>query len=258
MNQMIVFINLLLLSYSAEIEWEEIHKGVNLAKINISSLSEYNGELFIVKIDPNTIKPIIMIGDNLNQEPITAREWCEKYRLNIVMNLGMYHKDFKTHVGYLKNGEYINNPKWNSYKSALLIEPKKNGLKYADIIDIDIEAEKSKIDEYNTIVQNLRLIKGSRINVWQKTSNLWSEAAIGIDKNKNLILLFTSTPLTMYDFNEIILKLPIGIVKAFHTDGGPPASLSINYGKFNINLSGNNISDTQEPIPNIIGFRFND
>ena len=254
MNPVITLSGLLFLS-SINIDWREVHKGVDLAQINLSELSEYDGLLYIIRIDPTIIKPDVLIGEELNQEPITAREWCEKYNLNIVMNLGMYHKDLKTHVGYLRNGEYINNPKWNNYKSALVMGPRRKGIKPVDIIDLDNEKEKTRIDSYKTVVQNLRLIKGNGINVWEKTSREWSEAAIGIDRDGNLLLFFTSTPITMYNFNEIILKLPLKVIKAFHTDGGPPASLSINYGKYHINLSGNSLSEKQEPIPNIIGFR---
>lgn len=252
--QILFLINLLFYSNNNLI-FTKIENGLEYTKIELSKYSEYNGYLHIIKIDPNYFKPEVYLSKELNEKPMTASNWCKKYSLNVCINPGMYHKDFSTHVGYLKHNDYINNNSWNNYKSALLINPIGKNYPFATIIDLDNPTEKELTNRYNTIVQNLRLIKGDRVNVWKKTERNWSEAALGMDKNNKIFIFFTDTEMNMFDFNEVILKLPLNIIKAFHTDGGPPASLSVSYKDFTLNLSGNTISGEQEPIPNILGFR---
>ncbi len=79
-------------------------------------------------------------------------------------------------------------------------------------------------------MQNLRLIKHPGENRWKQQPKMWSEAALGEDKNGNALFIFCRTPSTMHDFNEHLLKLPINLVSAQHLDGGPPASFYLNCG----------------------------
>ncbi len=255
MNKFVLLLSILFISDNKEVVFKEIAQGLGYATINIKNYSEYDGIIHILKINPEKIKPEVFISKELNVKPMTAEEWCKKFNLNIAINLGMYHKDYSTHVGYLKNKNSINNPNFNQYKSALLINPIYTKLPYSFIADLDNPDERKMIEKYKTVVQNLRLIKGNKINVWKNTSDKWPEAAIGTDKSGNLLLLFAKTPMSMIEFNDIILSLPIDIIKAIHTDGGPPSSLSVHYKDFNIDLSGNIISNNQEAIPNILGFR---
>ncbi|MCX7957657.1 MAG: phosphodiester glycosidase family protein [Deltaproteobacteria bacterium] len=258
MSSIIILLHLLSFAIdSTGTGFKNLANGVEYRSFKLSSYSEYEGEIHIVRINPNKVKPEVFTSKEHKLKPMTAKEWLEKFNLNIVINLGMYHKDFSTHVGYLKNGDNINNPKFNEYKSALLFNPSEKNLPYAIIIDLDNPNEKEMVNKYKTIVQNLRLIKGKGVNVWKKTGSLWPEAGIASDTNGNLLIFFTTTPVIMFELNEILLKLPLNIVKAFHTDGGPPASLSLHFKDFSLDLSGNTVSGEQEPIPNILGFRIN-
>ncbi len=257
-----MFMNLMLLSMIAgqipipDSGWTIIKKGVEIQKIDLSKYSEYKGDLYIVRINPSNVKPKIYSADKFKEKPMSAADWCKKYKLNIAINLGMYHKDFKTHVGYMKNGDYINNSKWNNYKSALLLAPTDKNLPYFYIADLDNDSDKKLTEKYKSIVQNLRLIKGNGINVWQKKDEKWPLAAVAQDKSQNMLILFTDTPVTVYDFIQIVLNLNLSITKALYLDGGPPASLSIHYNDINLDLTGNSLSNQQEPIPNIIGIMF--
>ncbi|MCX7944212.1 MAG: hypothetical protein N2746_06865 [Deltaproteobacteria bacterium] len=255
---MLLFFTLLILPIKLEtskLDLDIIIDGVEYKKYDLKNFSKYEGELHIFRINPIKVKPEVYTSKEYNIQPLTAAEWCKRFNLNIATNLGMYHKDFSTHVGYLRKENYINNPTFNTYKSLLLMDPTDKDLPYTTIADIDKESEKELMNKYKTVVQNLRLIKGKRINVWKKTNQLWPEAGIGIDSKNNIIIFFTATPITIFELNEILLKIPMDIIKAFHTEGGPPASLSVHIKDFHLDLSGNITSNTQEPIPNILGFR---
>jgi len=72
----------------------------------------------------------------------------------------------------------------------------------------------------------LRLIKKPGINVWQQQDREWSEAAIGEDKEGRILLIFSRSSFSMYDFNKELLQSGIGIVAAQHLEGGPEAQFT--------------------------------
>ena len=81
-------------------------------------------------------------------------------------------------------------------------------------------------DAYDTVVQNLRLIKAPGVNVWSNDAERWSEAALAASGDGLFYLVFCQVGLTMPKFNRLLLSLPLGIERAMHLEGGPEASLS--------------------------------
>jgi hypothetical protein len=75
------------------------------------------------------------------------------------------------------------------------------------------------------------------------------------------VFLFCRAPYTMWDFNHLLLRLPLKIERAMHVEGGPEASLSIRAAALSLDLNGayetgfREIDDEagQWPIPNVIG-----
>ena len=119
------------------------------------------------------------------------------------------------------------------------------------------------LKDYHSVVQNLRLIKNPRLNRWEQQDKKWSEAALAEDKNGNALFILCSFPLSMHDFNELILKYPFGIVAAQHLEGGPEAQLycktadgiiDIN-GGFDSGMLVSSGAGFKKPVPNIIGIR---
>ena len=90
----------------------------------------------------------------------------------------------------------------------------------------------------------------------------WSEAALGQDKDGNVLFIFSRSPYSMHDLIDILKMLPIDIDCAQHLEGGPEASLFFSHknikietmGSFETGFSENNENHFYWPIPNVIGF----
>jgi hypothetical protein len=66
---------------------------------------------------------------------------------------------------------------------------------------------------------------------------IWSELALGGDRQCNILFIFCRSPYSNQDFNNILLQLSINIVCAQHLEGGPEASLYFSHkGVESINL----------------------
>jgi len=197
----------------------------------------------------------------LDKRRRTARTWCTEFGMVAVINAGMYHTDYLTHVGYMRSGNHVNNAKWvKGYNSTLVFDPLKIGPPAVQILD-SVKGDSATALNYGTAIQNLRLIKGRSENVWKEKTKKWSEAAIAMDKEGRILFLFIKSPLSPYEFNEKILSIPLGVTHAMHLEGGPEASLSICtnelqlhvYGSYETGFLENDSNFGQWDLPNVIG-----
>ncbi len=214
------------------------------------------GTLYIVRVDPRVAKIGVGLASERQAPAQTAAAWCRISGFAVAINLGMFQLDQRSNVGYLRHGHHLNNPRWSSsQRSAMAINPG------AKPLWLDLGGAHERMDDYDIVVQNLRLITADRKNVWAPSDRRWSEAALAIDRQGRLLFLFTRAPWSMHDFNDLLLKLPLGVAGAMHLEGGPEASLSIHVPGLDLDLAGSfesgfwsdDSNERQWPIPNVLG-----
>lgn len=244
--------------------WERVDRGLHVGEFKSPKKSLLgNSTITVIKIDPGQYKFKLLSAKEKGLDGMTLKDWCLRFGLLGGVNAGMYQTDGLSNVGYMKNFSYVNNPRIASkFLSVFAFNPVKEEIGTAKIFDIDENAIEDIIKNYNTIIQNLRLIKRPGENRWSKQSKIWSEVALGEDRNGDILFIYSPTPYSMYEFNNILLTLPLGIVCAQHLEGGPEASIYLKYkdleiekfGNHKANLSGAGYGQGATYIPNIIGF----
>lgn len=210
--------------------WRTLVSGIELG---IFPAPGGSGLMQIVRVDARKHSMKLFSASLSGQPTLTAEEWAKQKKLCLVVNAGMYEKDGYTHCGHMKNYDAILPAAFRSdYSSICVFSPIVNGMPAFRLLDTDdASIEKGILSKYAVAVQNLRLIKRSGENRWKQQPKMWSEMALGEDKDGNALFIFCRTPSSMYDFNEQLLKLPIHLVSAQHLDGGPPASFYLNCGE---------------------------
>lgn len=244
--------------------WEKIDEGLYVGRFVPEQKSVIGNYLItIIRIDPQRYSLRLLSASELGVENMSVRQWAREYNLIGAVNAGMFLTDHKTNVAYMKNFEHFNNGKiHNRYKSVAAFNPVDNGEAEFKIFDIDEEDMSRIIENYNTVIQNLRLIKRPGRNVWSQQERIWSEAALGEDEDGNILIIFCRSPYSMFDFNNILLSLPINLVAAQHLEGGAEASLYFNYRDTEIQEVGSYETGFMEHdnnwsywrLPNVIGF----
>lgn len=245
--------------------WEKISDGLYIGEFESSEKSIIgNSKIFIIKIDPNLYSFKLLCAGELEHSNLTVKEWSRKYNLIGAVNAGMFQADYVSNVGFMKNYDYENNPGVNPrYFSVAAFNPKDSTCsKPFQLFDIDEEKIKNIINKYNTVIQNLRLVKHLSENRWSPQNRKWSEAALGQDTRGNVLFIFSRAPYSMYDLINILKSLPISIDRAQHLEGGPEASLYFSLNELTIEKMGSYETDFYEndqnlnywPVPNVIGF----
>jgi hypothetical protein len=242
--------------------WRSLGRGAEYAAITLSPKPAIgDGLLHLVRVDPSRATIRARTAAHLDGRPRTAREWCADPHVVAVINAGMYDRDLSTHIGFLRVGDRIGSARWVSkYQSILLVGARHPNLPAATIRDAPPDGHAAGFDGYDTVIQNLRLIRYPAVNVWPQSARRWSEAAIALDRKGRILFLFCRSPFTMHDFNALVTGLPLGVMRAMHVEGGPEASLSVRGPGIAIDLAGSyetgfNDGDdnmNQWPLPNVV------
>jgi hypothetical protein len=247
--------------------WQSLAPGMDIGTFHASKHSSSGNSLItVLRIDPD-LWSLEFTGLSLTGESngLTARQWSKTYGFTAAINAGMFATDNRTHVGYLRFRNHLNNDNVNSYQSVAAFDPRRQGLPRFRIFDLDSPGRRMEaiLRDYESAVQNLRLIKRPGENRWFQQEKIWSEAALGEDETGRILFIFCRSPYTMHDLNNELLRLDLGLVSAQHLEGGPQAQLYINTGETEFEIFGSHGSSYREngefsapwPIPNVLGVR---
>lgn len=250
---------------AADSLWVRIDDGLYHAQfVGVPPSTVGDSRIDVIRIDPRLYAIEVKMVSETKDNPLTAREWTEKYNLLAATNAGMFQQDFRTHVGYMRQSGHVNSAtNTTAYLSAAAFDPVDTTKPAFRIFDLDVTSLDEVREQYRTVIQNLRLIKHPGHNTWSQQDKLWSEAALGEDKQGNILLIFSRSPYSMYELNHILLKLPIDLVAAQHLEGGPEASLYLSHnghaiertGSFETSFMPSDDNDQFWPLPNVIGIR---
>lgn len=242
--------------------WNKLDEGLFLAHIKPKVKSRYgDSEITILKINPKNYSLKMMSASEYGY-PMTAKQWANRYNLVATINAGMFELDYLSNIGYMKNYSHVNNPNFKKgYNSILAFNPKRDDMPQVQIIDPKCQDFNKLKAEYNSFAQSLRMIDCKQQNTWSQQQRIWSTAAIGMDKDGNVLFIHSRSPFTVHDFIDSLISAPIGIRNAMYMDGGPEASLYINTHKEELGLIGsyetgfNENEDNSEfwDLPNVIG-----
>jgi hypothetical protein len=245
--------------------WEELAPGMDLGTFRAGRMSPVgDSTITILRIDPERWEiELLSISEKALENVYSARRWSEEHGLAAAFNAGMFATDRNTHVGYMRREGHVNSARENKYQSVAAFRPRRPGIPPFRIFDLDDgETTIPRLTaQYNCVIQNLRLIKRPRMNRWQRSDRMWSEAALGEDGDGRVLLIFSRSPFSMHGLNEILMSLPIDLVCAQHLEGGPEAQLYVSVGDTEIEMVGSFETNFWEsdanlkawPIPNVIG-----
>ena len=244
-------------------QWKKVEPGLHVGEFRVPPGSAVkDATVTVVKVDPKVFSLKLLSASEYGKARMAVKDWCLKHHLVAGINAGMYLEDGIKSVGYMKNFDHVNNPRVNgSYKTMLAFNRLDPGVPEVQIIDLTCQDFEALRQKYQTFVQSIRMISCRQENVWAKQSKRSSMAVLGIDKERNVLLIFTEAPYSAHDFINILLSLPVSIYNAMYLEGGSLASLYVSTADIEIERAGIYGSDVGEeqfrgvarPVPNILG-----
>ncbi len=208
--------------------WKDLDQGYSLAEFEASGQnggSRYR--IIVLRIDPARFSFRLLSATEHDKQQQTTQEWCRQHKLVAAINAGMYQTDGLTHVSLMKNFKHYNNRRVSKDNTVLAFNRVDPSQPEVQIIDRECQDFESLKGKYQTLIQGIRMISCDRRNVWGQQSERWSTAAVGMDGYGRVLFLFNQYPLSVHDFIEILLSLPIEIKNAMYLEGGPQASMHV-------------------------------
>ena len=243
---------------SVTIPWKEADEGLLVAEFE-SVFNNDPYEITVVKIDPQSYSFQLLCATELGKESLTTKEWALKYQMLAAVNAGMFQENGLTSVGFMKNFGHVNNPRLSKANTILAFNPVGENLPEIQLIDRECQDFNDLRQKYQSFVQSIRMISCSQQNVWSRQDSKWSTLAVGMDFQGNILFLFSRTPLSVHDFIDILLSLPLSLKSAMYLEGGPQASLYLSTSRMTVERYGvwggleNNSLQFPLPVPNVIG-----
>jgi hypothetical protein len=193
-----------------------------------------NSGITVLRIDPQRYALKLFSSSETGTGPLTLRDWARRLGLSAVINASMYQQDGMTSTGYMRNFGHVNNPSINPRFGAFMLFNPKDGtrppLRFVD--RYHVPDWRQLLSEYETVIQNYRMISAERASVWPASGQSFSVAGVGIDSAGNVLFIYSRFPRSVHELNTLLLNLPLDIRGAMYVEGGPTAGLYINEDRF--------------------------
>ena len=243
--------------------WQELEKGLYFAEfVSPQNSPVCNYPIVILKIDPKFYAFKLLSDSEHGAKPRTTKEWAEEFGLLAVINAGMYREDHKTSTGYMKNFKHVNNRQINpKFGAFMAFNPVNSRVPSVQIVDRYNQDWKKLMKQYDTVIQNYRMISLKGENVWEQSKRIYSTACVGMDKDGHVLFIHSRSPFSVHDFNHILIGLPLAIKNAMYVEGGPEASLYVKaggkesewVGSYETSFAEHDDNTSAWGIPNVIG-----
>jgi hypothetical protein len=142
----------------------------------------------------------------------------------------MYLPDQLTNTGYMRSGAFVNNNKLGARLGAFFVAgPQKAKLPLADITDKERPDWQARLDHYDIVVQNYRLMNSRKELLWPESADAHSIAAIAKDGKGRILFMLSQKPLTVQAFARCLEDLSLDAKTVMYVEGGWQAGLFVRF-----------------------------
>jgi len=243
--------------------WRQLDRGLEFGTFAAPQAAAVGDSLVrVLRIDLNYYQLRLLNASQFkNGVPLTPKQWCRRNGLTAAINSSMYRTDFKTSVSLMRTKIHTNNPRLSKDMTILAFDRQRDDVPRAKIIDRECDDFHVWQQKYGTLVQSIRMISCTGKNVWKPQQRRWSTSAIGIDKEDRILFIHVRSPYSTHDLINMLQKLPLNILRAMYTEGGPQAQLHIKSGATEFAFTGSYDTHSAQsnegaiawPLPNVVG-----
>lgn len=249
-------------------EWRVLASGLELREFlipdQIGDLDGRQGGMAVLRINPDLFE--VRLSAALNTGRMRSmQEWALHSRFVAVINAGMFRADDRMRsTGYMRDANVeINSYIHPNYGAFLAFQPRKSSLPALRWVDRKSDPDWQDVfADYDGIIQNYRLISPERENLWEQSESRHSGAAIAMDRDGRLLFIHCRARLSMHEFAQALLDLPLDLVGAMYVEGGADAAMYIDVNGYVGRFVGEYRSDFFQgsnrnfwPAPNVLGIR---
>lgn len=242
-------------------EWRELEPGLDLGEF--TAPGDGDAVVRVVRADLARWEPVLLCASAPGQGTLrSTAEWCESEGLAAAVNASMFQKDYLTSVSLLRDAGHVNNAYVSKDNSVLLFDPVDPAAPPLLQLDRTCDDLAAQGPRYRSAVQGIRMVSCRGNNVWSPQKRQVSTACIGTDARGRLLLIHCREELSTHDLIELLLTLPLDLVRCQYAEGGKQAQLSVRAGDVERDwvgrmrgFLGRELEATGWPVPNVVGVK---
>ena len=161
--------------------WAFLEPGLHLGTFAAPKPSMVGDSLIrVLRINPDYFEfRLLNASATKGHKRLSVRDWAKKHSLVAAINANMYQKDNLTSVSLMKTTGHVNNTWYSKDRALLAFDPLNASLPKVQILDRDCQDVESLRQQYQTLVQSIRMIDCKGHNVWEPQDKIWAEEALG-------------------------------------------------------------------------------
>jgi hypothetical protein len=210
-------------------------------------------DVHVARLDPAHVSLQVV-----QASPHTAAQLGEALGAVAVINTSMFLGDGRTSLGYLRDGDTVNNDKRAAQQSLVVASPRRPGLPGARLVDLGCEDWDAALRDWDVVVQSIRMLDCHGRNTWSEQPKRWSAAVIGMDHAGRILFIHSRQPRSMHALTEE-LRGPLDLAALQYAEGGPEAQLWVGgsapqawVGSYETGFNENDLNRVAWPVPNLL------
>jgi hypothetical protein len=249
-------------------EWRPLAPGLELREFLVpdqqGDLAGQQGGMAVLRIDPDRYE--LALGAALNAGGMhSMQDWARLSGFSAVINAGMFRSDDRLRsTGYMRDSAVtVSDFLHPGYGAFLAFQPREASLPRVRWVDRKLDPDwEAVLTAYDGIIQNYRLISRERENLWAQNDRRHSAAAIGMDASNRVLFIHCRPQVTLHEFAQALLDLPLDLIGAMYVEGGADAAMYVDVAGYVGRFVGEYQADFFQgsnrnfwPAPNVLGIR---
>ncbi|GAB6113016.1 phosphodiester glycosidase family protein [Desulfomicrobium salsuginis] len=249
-------------------EWRLLAPGLELREFlvpdQVGDLAGQQGGMAVLRIDPDRYD--LALGAALSTGQMRSmQDWARLSGFVAAINAGMFRSDDRLRsTGYMRDaGVLVSDFLHPGYGAFLAFQPREASLPRVRWVDRKLDPDwEAVLTAYDGIIQNYRLISRERENLWAQNDQRHSAAAIGMDASNRVLFIHCRPQVTLHEFAQALLDLPLDLIGAMYVEGGADAAMYVDVDGYVGRFVGEYQSDFFQgsnrnfwPAPNVLGIR---
>ena len=240
-------------------QWLTLEPGLDFGEFRLEG---GDFRLTALRIDPAHFDFLLCASSADGKGPRALDAWGREKDLVAAINASMYREDGATSTGYMRGAGHVNNPRLVERFGAFFVAgPDSDGLPQAAIVDRDMPDWRERLDQYDLVLQNYRMINADRRILWSPGGPLYSISAVAQDGTGRILFLHSRAPVEAYAFAQQLLHLPLDVRTVMYVEGGAQAGLLVRAHSLRREMGGVHApsllvtGNLKALLPNVLGVR---
>jgi hypothetical protein len=218
---------------SSSPHWRALQPGVEFATLRGEPLCRHGSAVIAaLRLDPARVRLRVRhFSEEPERRPLDIFEWQRRSGALAVFNAGQYYTDY-SYMGLLASqGRLISRREHAQYRAAL-VAGERAGRMHARVLDLTREPLAADSLGWTEVAQSFMLFdRGGAVRV-RHSDQVANRTAVAEDREGRLVVVTTEGGYTLWDFAQLLQRLPLGLTLAMAMDGGREAEMVVSAGRF--------------------------